>query len=71
MLLVNKSRFFHYLFSLKIRLEIRFKNVLDRKETFLTIIQSQNTHFTKGVNPCFWSIFSLFVFTQNKSRNKV
>ena len=34
MLLVNKCNFFHYLFSTKIRLEIRLNNVLDRKETF-------------------------------------
>ena len=34
MLLVSKCNFFHYLFSTKIRLEIRFNNVLDRKETF-------------------------------------
>ena len=30
----QKMPFFHYLFSLKIRLETRFNNVLDRKETF-------------------------------------
>ena len=34
MLLVKKCQFFHYLFSLKIRLEIRFNNVLQRKEPF-------------------------------------
>ena len=34
MLLVKKCQFFHYLFSLKIRLEIRFNNVLKRKEPF-------------------------------------
>ena len=34
MLLVKKCQFFHYFVWLKIRLEIRFNNVLDRKETF-------------------------------------
>ena len=34
MLLVIKCHFFGFLFSLKIRLEIRYNNVLDRKETF-------------------------------------
>ena len=33
-----KCQFFHFLFSLKIRLEIRFNNVLDRKETFFDYI---------------------------------
>ena len=34
MLLVTKCNFFHYLFSLKIGLEIRLNDILDRKETF-------------------------------------
>ena len=34
MLFVIKCQFFHFLFSLKIRLEIKYNNVLDRKETF-------------------------------------
>ena len=34
MLLVKNVIFFFYLFFLKIRLEIMFNNVLDRKETF-------------------------------------
>ena len=29
----KKCNFFHYLFLLKIRLEVRFNNVLDRKKT--------------------------------------
>ena len=35
MLLVKKCNDFHYLFSLKIGLEIRFNNIMNRKETFL------------------------------------
>ena len=71
MLLVKKCNFFLYLFSLKIRLEIMFNNVLDRKETFFDhknfiLSKSQKSHFFKGVNPCFWSktvIFFLYLFS--------
>ena len=71
MLLVKKCNFFLYLFSLKIGLEIMFNNVLDRKETFLghkkfSLVKSQKSHFSKGVNSCFWSknvIFFLFWFS--------
>ena len=41
MLLVIKCHFFHFLFSLKIRLEIRYNNFLDREETFLTIYKKE------------------------------
>ena len=37
MLLVKKCQFFHYLFSLKITLEIGFNIVLKRKEPFFTV----------------------------------
>ena len=64
MLLVKKCQFFHYLFLLKIRLEIRFKNVLDRKETFFNYRKNNhspiNCIFPKGVNPCFWTKKCLF-----------
>ena len=72
--------FFIYLCSVKIRLEMVFNNVLDRKETFFghkkfNISKSQKSHFSKGVNPCFWSknaiFFYLFVFGQNKTRKKI
>ena len=71
MLLVKNCNFFLYLFSLKIRLEIMFNNVLDRKETFFgnknfNLSKSQKSHFSKGVNPCFWSknvIFFFFLFS--------
>ena len=36
MLLVKKWNFFLYLFSVKKGLEIRWNDVLDRKQTFLT-----------------------------------
>ena len=79
MLLVKKCSFFLELFSVKIRLEIMFNNVIDGKETFFgektSIFQSpKNRIFPKGVNPCFSSknvLFSLFVFGQNKTRSNV
>ena len=74
MLLVKKCNDFHYLFSLKIGLEIRFNNIMNRKETFLNyknkiFTMSQKLHFSKGVNPCFWSknaIFFLDLFSVKK-----
>ena len=70
MLLVKKGIFFLYLFSVKIRLEIMFNNVLHNKETFFgckkfRLSKSQKSYFSKGVNPCFWSknvIFFLYLF---------
>ena len=58
MLLVKNCNFFLYLFSLKIRLEIMFNNVLDRKENFFgrknfNLSKPQKSHISKGVNPCF------------------
>ena len=60
MLLVKKCQFFHYLFLHKIRLEIRFNNVPDRKETFFeyqnkTLQSPKKLHFFKRVNRYFWS----------------
>ena len=65
MLLVKKCNDFHYLFSLKIGLEIRFNNIMNRKETFLNyknkiFTMYQKWHFSKGVNPCFWSKNAIF-----------
>ena len=54
MLLVKECNCFLYLFSLKIRPEIMFNNVLDRKETFfghknVNLSKSQKSHFSKVV----------------------
>ena len=70
MLLVKKCQFFHYLFLLKIRLEIRFNNVPDRKETFFeyqnkTLQSPKRLHFFKRVNPCFWSKTAKFFLYLN------
>ena len=70
MLLIKNCNFFLYLFFLKITLEIMFNNVLDRKKTFIrhksfNLSKSQKSHFSKGVNPCFWwknVIFFLYLF---------
>ena len=53
MLLVKKCQYFHYLFSLEIRLEIRFNNVLDTKQPFFhfknkTFECPKNGIFPKG-----------------------
>ena len=70
MILVKKCGFFLELFSVKVRLEIMFNNVLERKETFFghkkfNLLKSQKSHFSKGVNPRFWSknVFSLELFS--------
>ena len=71
MLFVKKCSFFLQFFSVKIRLEIMFNNVLEWKETFFghkkfNLSKSQKSHFSKGVNPCFWSknvVFFLELFS--------
>ena len=76
MLLVKKSQFFVYLVLVKTRLEKRFNNVVDRKETFFKykskIFQSFKNHsFPKGLTHAFGQKmpnFSLFGFGQNKTR---
>ena len=79
MLFEKTCNFFHYLFSIKIRLEIRFHNVLDSKKNFfdykVKIFQSPQNHtFPKGLTHAFREkihVFSFFVFGQNETRNKV
>ena len=76
MLLLKKFQFFLYLFLVKTRQEIRFNNVLDRKETFFDyknqIFQSpKNRIFSKELTHAFGQKmpnFSLFGFGQNKTR---
>ena len=79
MLLVKKCQIFLYLDLVKIRLEKVSNNILEEKETFFTI-KTQifdspiNRIFPKGLTHAFGQkmpIFSLFVFGQNKIRNKV
>ena len=71
MLLVKKCQIFLYLDLVKIRLEKVSNNILEEKETFFyykntNFSQSQKSHFSKGVNPCFWSknvVFFLELFS--------
>ena len=61
-----KNVILFYLFSVKIRLEIMFNKVPDRKETFFgdkkfNLLKSPKAHFSKGVNPCFWSENVIFL----------
>ena len=64
MLSVKNAIFFLDLSSLKKRLEIRFNNILDRKETFCdykeNVLTSQKWQFSKVVNQCFWSKIAMF-----------
>ena len=79
MLLVKKFNFLLYLFSVKHGLEIRFNDVLDRKETFFDNKKKLFQHlkhriFPKGLTHAFGQknqFISLFLFGQNKTRNKV
>ena len=62
MLLVKKCNDFHYLFSLKIGLEIRFNNIINRKETLFhyknkNFTTSQKWYFSKGIKKCNFEIF--------------
>ena len=55
----SKNAIFLNLFSVKKGVEIRFNDVLDRKETFFdyknkNFLASQKWHFCKGVNRFFW-----------------
>ena len=60
MVLVQKSPFFHLFFLGNIGQENVFYDILDRKNAFLgyknkKFKKSKIWHFSKGVNPCFWS----------------
>ena len=60
MLLVQKWPFWHFLFLGIIGQENVFYNILERKIVFVKyknkkFKKAKNWHFSKGVNPCFWS----------------
>ena len=76
MLLVKKGLIFLYLDLVEIRLEIRLINFVEKKQTILTLTKNffKNRIFSKRLTHAFnkkMSVFSLFVFSQNKTRNKV
>ena len=63
----QRMYFFLYLFSVKIRPEIMFNNVLDRKETFFghknSIFQSpKKPFFPKGLTHAFVQIMYFFLY---------
>ena len=67
MLLVKKCSFFLELFSVKIRLEIMFNNVIDGKETFFgkktSIFQSpKHRIFPKGLTHAFHQRMYVFIY---------
>ena len=69
MILVKKCQLFHYFVWLKIRLEIRLNNVLDKKRTLSE--SPKNFSFPKLLTHAFghkMPNFSIFGFGQNKTR---
>ena len=67
MLLIKKYQFFLYLFLVKTRLEIRFNNVLDGKETVFWVkkqkfSKSKNLSFPKGLTHAFGQRLQIFLY---------
>ena len=60
MILVKKLKFFYLLYLSKIDREKAFPDVLDKKEAFKDyksncLRKTENSNFSKGVSPSFWS----------------
>ena len=79
MVCVQKWRFFHFFFLGNVGQENVFYDILERKIVFLgykikKLKKSKNGHFSKGVNPWFWSKnshFSNFFFLGNIRQENV
>ena len=79
MVMVQKCPFFQLFFLANIGQENVFDDILEQKNCFLgyknkKFITSKNWHFSKGVNPWFWSKnghFSNFYFLGNKGQENV
>ena len=79
MVLVQKWPFFHFFFWGNIGQENVFNDIVERKNAFLSyknkkFKKSKNWHFSKGVNPWFWSKnghFSNFFFLGNIGQEHV
>ena len=79
MVLVQKWPFFQLFFFGNLHQENVFYNILERKNAFLRnknkkSKKPKNWHFSKGVNPSFWSktgIFSNFFFLSNLGQENV
>ena len=77
--LVQKWQFIELFFLGNIGQENVFYDILERKNTFLgyknkKFKKSKNWHFSKGVNPWFWSKnghFSTFLFLGNTGQENV
>ena len=75
----KKGRFFNFYFLANVGQENVFYDILERKNAFLRyknrkFIKSKNWHFSKGVNPWFWSKnghFSNFFFLGNIGQENV
>ena len=73
MLLVKKCLIFLYLDLVEIRLEIRLINFVEKKQTIFDSYKNffKNRIFSNRLTHAFDKKMSLFVFSQNKTRNKV
>ena len=79
MVLVQKRQVFNFFFLGNIRQENAFYDILERKSDFLSyknkkFKKSKNWHFSKEVNPWFWSKnghFSNFFFLGNVGQENV
>ena len=79
MVLVQKWPFFHFFFLSNLGQENVFYDILKKKNAFLgyknkKFKKSKNWHFSKGVNPWFWSKnghFSNFFFLGNIRQENV
>ena len=79
MVLVQKWQFFQLFFLGNIGQENVFYDILERKNVFLSYKnkkskKSKNSHFSKGVNPWFWSKnghFSNYFFFGNIGQENV
>ena len=79
MVLVQNGHFSNFFFSGNIDHENFFYNILQRKYVFLSynnkkFKKSKNWHFSKGVNPWFWSKkghFSNFFFLGSMGQENV
>ena len=65
MVLVQKLPFFQLFFLGNIEKKIAFYDIVERKNAFLgyknkKFKKSKNWHFSKGVNPWFWSKMAIF-----------
>ena len=79
MVLSENGHFFNFFFLANLGQENVFYDILERKNAFLRYKNKKskkptNSHFSKGVNPWFWSKnyhFSIFFFSNNLFQENV